>query len=104
MWLWLHEVGNWLWVHTGTGNEPGSYYGFWSGFGSDIGEVAIIGAVVGVFRKHNCVVKHCWRLSKYETAAGHKVCRKHHPDHPEEGLTYSKVQDAHKEAKDGGDI
>jgi hypothetical protein len=29
-------VGYWLQVHTGTINEAGPYYGFWSGFGSDL--------------------------------------------------------------------
>jgi len=42
MWL-LH----WLAVHTGTVDEAGPYYGFWSGFGSDLGEAALIGAVIG---------------------------------------------------------
>ena len=37
--------GHWLQVHTGTVNEPGPYYGFWSGFGSDLGEFGILGAV-----------------------------------------------------------
>jgi hypothetical protein len=36
-------VDHWLAVHTGTVNEPGPYYGFWSGFGSDIAEFGIIG-------------------------------------------------------------
>jgi hypothetical protein len=36
--LWVLNAGpvdHWLAVHTGTVNEPGPYYGFWSGFGSD---------------------------------------------------------------------
>ena len=38
----------WLWIetHTGTINESGPYYGFWSGAGSDIGEAAILGGVI----------------------------------------------------------
>jgi hypothetical protein len=31
-------VDHWLAVHTGTVNEPGPYYGFWSGFGSNLTE------------------------------------------------------------------
>ena len=38
-------VGHWLQVHTGTVNEPGPYYGFWSGFGSDLEEFGILGAI-----------------------------------------------------------
>src|SRR5690348_18359155 len=37
--------GHWLQVHTGTVNEPGPYYGFWSGFGSDLEEFGILGAI-----------------------------------------------------------
>jgi hypothetical protein len=36
--LWVLNAGpvdHWPAVHTGTVNEPGPYYGFWSGFGSD---------------------------------------------------------------------
>ena len=42
--IWLQHAGlfgHWLQVHTGTVNEPGPYYGFWSGFGSDIAEFSI---------------------------------------------------------------
>src|SRR5262245_55206107 len=38
-------VDHWLAVHTGTVNEPGPYYGFWSGFGSDLAEFSILGAI-----------------------------------------------------------
>ena len=96
IWIVLH----WLAVHTGTVNEPGPYYGFWSGFGSDIGEIALIGAVLGIFRKHNCEVKGCWRLARHETAAGHKVCRKHHPDISNKAPTNQEVIDAHAAAID----
>jgi hypothetical protein len=51
-------VDHWLAVHTGTVNEPGPYYGFWSGFGSDIAEFGIIGAIgTGAYqmvKKYNC--------------------------------------------------
>jgi hypothetical protein len=40
-----HAVNHWLGVHTGTTNEPGAYYAFWSGFGSDIAELGILGAI-----------------------------------------------------------
>jgi hypothetical protein len=35
----FRQVGHWFQVHTGTINEPGPYYGFWSGFGSDLEEL-----------------------------------------------------------------
>jgi hypothetical protein len=79
---WLHALQHWLAIHTGTDNEPGPYYGFWSGFGSDIGEGAIIVGIIGVYRHHNCHVKRCARLAKHEyTMDGvtYRLCRKHHP-------------------------
>ena len=58
--IWLQHlrlVGHWLQVHTGIINEPGPYYGFWSGFGSDLEEFGIIGVIgAGIYqlvRKYN---------------------------------------------------
>lgn len=86
---------HWLYWHTGT-NGTGPFYGFWSGFGSDIGEVAIVGGLVTVVRHRNCEVRGCWRLGRHTTAAGHKVCRRHHPD---DHLTAKDVHAAHNAAK-----
>ena len=45
------QVGYWLQMHTGTINESGPYYGFWSGFGSDIEEFGILGAIgAGIYQ------------------------------------------------------
>jgi hypothetical protein len=68
---------HWLAVHTGTIDEGGPYYGFWSGFGSDLGEVALIGAVLGAARKHNCHQRHCWRIGRH-TVNGTPWCNRHH--------------------------
>lgn len=68
---------HWLAVHTGTVNEAGPYYGFWSGFGSDLGEVTLIAAVLGGYRKHNCHQRRCWRIGRH-TVDGSPWCDKHH--------------------------
>jgi hypothetical protein len=68
---------HWLAVHTGTVNEPGPYYGFWSGFGSDLGEVALLGAVLGAYRKHNCHEPRCWRMGRH-IVDGTPWCNRHH--------------------------
>ena len=92
---------HWLAVHTGSTQvvTGGPYYNFWSGFGSDLGELTLIGAVGAgayhVARGHNCEVHRCWRIGRHTTAAGHKVCRLHHPDDP---LTVADVHRAHREA------
>jgi len=74
---WMEPLLHWLAVHTGTIDEQGSYYGFWSGFGSDIGEVTILAAVVGMWRKHACHTKGCWRIGKH-TVDGTPWCTRHH--------------------------
>jgi hypothetical protein len=76
-------LGHWLQVHLGIANEPGPYYGFWSGFGSDIAEVGILttlaAAIGGWYHKHNCHTEGCWRLGLHPMAGGqYVVCRTHH--------------------------
>jgi hypothetical protein len=47
-------VRHWTAIHIGSIKETGPFYGFWSGFGSDLGEGAIaVGVYTGV-RKVNC--------------------------------------------------
>ena len=61
----LHStLFHWFEVHTGTVNESGPYYGFWSGFGSDIGEATLVVGVWAAWRHHNCHVKGCARLGR----------------------------------------
>lgn len=88
-------VLNWLYHFFGVGGS-GPYYGFWSGTGSDIGELAIVGGLLSLVRQHNCEVKGCVRLGRHQTAAGHKVCKKHHPVGAPSAQA---VLDAHNAAK-----
>ncbi len=61
----------------------GQGYQWWSGIGSDIGEVTILGGVVMVLRHVNCNSPRCLRVGRHPTADGqHHLCRHHHPDHP----------------------
>jgi len=86
--IWLQHarlMGHWLQVHTGTVNEPGPYYGFWSGFGSDLAEFSILGAIgTGVYqlvKKYNCHEPGCWRIGNHPAAGGKfLLCYRHHPD------------------------
>jgi hypothetical protein len=75
---------HWLAVHTGTIDEPGPYYGFWSGFGSDLGELALLAAVATFWRKHNCHQSRCWRLGRH-TVDGTPWCNRHHGQARERG-------------------
>lgn len=93
----------WYWVeiHTGAINEQNAYYGWWSGAGSDLGEIALIGGIFTLARSHNCHVKHCWRINKHPVeGTPYKVCRKHHPTIPSNGkITAEHISDAHASAK-----
>ena len=85
---------SWLLHVLGVDNVSGRWYGFWSGFGSDIGEVVIIGALVSVYRKHNCHAKGCWRLARHPVeGTPYVVCRRHHPDGPP---THARILAAHR--------
>jgi hypothetical protein len=56
----------------------GSYYGFWSGFGSDISEFAVFLGIIGLIKKHQCHQAWCWRFGHYkEDEQGTVKCRKH---------------------------
>jgi hypothetical protein len=85
----MHSILHWLAYMTGSLNTPGAppNYNFWSGVGSDLGEVTIIAALITVYRKHNCHVHRCWRIAKF-TVAGtpYVVCKKHHPGIPDTPL------------------
>lgn len=59
----------------------GRWYAFWSGVGGDIGEAAILGALLSNVRKHNCHVRGCWRIGRHPVAGTEfVVCRRHHPN------------------------
>jgi hypothetical protein len=78
-------MGHWLQVHTGIVNETGPYYGFWSGFGSDLEEFGILGAigaaVYQLVKKYNCHEPGCWRIGNHPAAGGQfHLCYRHHPD------------------------
>jgi len=80
--------GHWFQVHTGIVNETGPYYGFWSGFGSDLTEFGVIGAIATavyqMVKKYNCHYPGCWRVGNHPAADGHRQRRPrpgcfHHP-------------------------
>jgi len=85
----LLAIWHWFLAVTGTHIPPGQYsnwYNFFSGFGSDLGEVAIVGGLIQIYRKHNCHQKGCWRIGKH--SVGHYVvCSKHHPGVPKGDIT-----------------
>lgn len=62
MWGFLHALG--------IDDVSGRWYAFWSGFGSDLGELAIVGVL---WHHLNCHQDGCWRIARHRT----HYCRKH---------------------------
>jgi hypothetical protein len=95
-------VNHWLGIHTGTLNETGPYYGFWSGFGSDLAEFSILGAIgTGVYqlvKKYNCHEPGCWRVGTHPAAGGQfLLCYHHHPDYQGKKPTHEMIERLHRE-------
>src|SRR5215510_3722702 len=95
-------VNHWMAVHTGIENEQGPYYAFWSGFGSDLAEVGLIGVVfTGVYqlvRKYNCHEPGCWRVGTHPAAGGQfLLCYRHHPDFQGKRPTHDLIEKLHQE-------
>jgi hypothetical protein len=93
-------VPTWLLHFLGLDSATGTAYLSWSGFGGDLTEAAVVGALIGLLRKHNCEVARCWRLGRHRTAAGHLVCGRHHPDG---APTSDYIIRAHRRAVSGAD-
>jgi hypothetical protein len=71
----------WLLHLLGVDDVSGRWYGWWSGAGSDLGELALAGGVAAMVRQRTCHVHRCWRLARHGVeGTPHVVCRKHHPD------------------------
>ncbi len=94
----MHEIINWLLTWTGSNNTSGIQYGFWSGFGSDIGEITILVAVIGWWRHNECHVDGCHRLGRH-TFRQYKLCARHHPGVPAK-VTHLHILQLHKEGRD----
>ena len=74
-------IGWWLRHLLGVDDLTGPWYGFWSGFGSDLSEIGGLGVVSYIFwRKHNCHVRGCWRIGRHPLEGTlYVVCRQHYP-------------------------
>ena len=54
----------------GLDDLSGPFYGFWSGIGSDLSYLAILGVA---WHHLNCHTDGCWRIARHRT----HYCRKH---------------------------
>lgn len=103
--LHLPHLGDWLRVHLGIVNEAGPYYAFWSGFGSDLAEISILGAigtaVYQLVKKFNCHQPGCWRIGNHPAAAGQfMLCYRHHPDYRGQRPGAELIERMHREHKE----
>jgi hypothetical protein len=97
-----HAINHWLGVYTGATNESGPYYGFWSGFGSDLAELGILGAIgtaiYQLVKKYNCHEPGCWRVGAHPAAGGQfLLCYRHHPDFHGSKPTHDLIVKMHRE-------
>lgn len=72
----------WWWVlHIiGSDNLSGPWYGFWSGIAGDTAIFSGLALVAYTqWKRHNCEVHGCWRISRHQVGE-HHVCSKHHPE------------------------
>jgi len=104
--IWRDFYFHWFEVHTGTVNETGTYYAFWSGFGSDVGEATIVVGIVAAWRHHNCHVKGCPRLGRPVPGTPYIACPRHHPNHAgtKRGVSLETILRAHESAKKQNDF
>jgi hypothetical protein len=90
---WLLRVG-------GIDDTAGPWYALWSGFGSDIAELAIVAAI---FRKINCHARGCWRIGLHRVpGTPYTTCARHNPAHRgDKAPTAEHIASAHAAAKHG---
>lgn len=85
----------------GITNMNNRWYAFWSGSGSDIGEIALLGALVGMYKRHTCHVdspRFCWRPGTHPVeGTPFRACKRHHPAVPDR-VTADHLADAHRDA------
>jgi hypothetical protein len=94
-------VWHWFLTVTGTNNTSGLWYGWWSGFASDLPEFAIL---LLVWRRINCHAKTCWRIGLHHVdGTPYVTCRRHHPVHSGPApATADQIAAAHARAHAGG--
>lgn len=86
----FHVFLNWC----GASNPAGTTYGFWSGFGSDLGEVTIVVGLIAWWKAGECHVDKCHRRGKHPFKH-YRLCARHHPDVPNK-ITHTHILKLHK--------
>jgi hypothetical protein len=89
LWHWLTQLPHF---------DSGLGYQFWSGIGSDLGEITLLVGALAWWKHRNCQVKWCPFFHLHApTNGGHFVCKKHHPEYDHKSkLSHQDVIDAHE--------
>lgn len=91
---------HWLAHILGLDNGSGPIYLAWSGPGSDLGELAIVGSLVAVYKRHTCHVdspRFCWHPGTHLVpGTAFKTCARHHPTVPNR-VSAAHIAEAHAE-------
>lgn len=69
MWSSFVHAANWFAL-------KGEGYNFWSGIGSDLGEVTLVAMAAGWWHHVNCHEQGCWRKG-HPNSDGKVICKKH---------------------------
>jgi hypothetical protein len=91
----------------GTKHYDPVFYNWWSGPGSDLGEVTLVVAIivpsVALVKRMNCGQKGCWRVGTHEyemDGVKHHLCRTHHPLIPDgKPVTAAQILDHHRRTR-----
>ena len=94
----MFPLQHWFAVHMGIGTSPRAifWYSWWSGAGSDLGELTLVGMLIGMYKvKLNCHEPGCpWPGSHTVTSddgAVVRLCHKHHPGVAGNKLTHADI-------------
>jgi hypothetical protein len=86
----MHDIA---WV-LGLTNASGGWYLLWSGI---FGDVTIFAALAIFLHHRNCHARGCWRIGRHPVeGTPYVVCRRHHPDMPDEQPTAEQIGNQHR--------
>ena len=93
---------HWLQHFLGLDNASGTAYLAWSGFGGDLAELAIVGGLLTIVRRHNCHAKRCWRVGRHKVPGTEFICCSRHT--PGGAPTHAHILAMHRHAAEKGRI
>lgn len=89
---------HWVLHVLGIDTQQSRWYDLWSGIAT---QASVLGAAYGIYRKHNCGRRWCWRLGRYQltdpdTKVTRVLCWRHHPGIRHKHLTADLIRRIHQ--------